>query len=518
MRSTVAVFLALLAAVVGVRAEHDARAYLRPGTPQVGGIRDLCLIYHGTKKRTAWTKEALMPYVTYVDAEGKPQGWLFDSFLFIEFATDNGAWLHAYREAEAQATAEDWAWLADCWFREQTGLIGMEQAVGEASRLLGETDYTVSIVITMPKAMEQITAFGPLEGQEKVLDFSNAHGQHAAMSWYIERVLTQWQEQEYEHLKLAGFYWLSESISREDHALVRWTAEYLHERGQKLYWIPYYGARGVNDWQELGIDAVMLQPNYFFREETPLERLLGAAKRADRHGTGIEIEFDMRALTSESFRQRFYAYLDAGVKYGWMNGALLGYYEGGSAVKLFAESPGVGRELYDAVYRFVKGTYEASGSEGLADLDFVVRDNSNNLALAQNGAKIHGCIRHEDQPELAPEKIIDGDIYFYGGMNGFGYFAWPGSFTIELAETATVARTQTMLHDLAQQAFQYRIETSLDNENWEPAVDKNDGDWRGWQVDRFAPRSAKYVRFTGLHNSANSLFQVVEFEVYSSQE
>lgn len=518
MRAIVAMVVVMMAGAVGVVADDEARAYLKPGTPEVGGISDLCLIYHGMQKRKVWTREALMPYVAYVDEAGKPQEWLFDSFLFIEFATDAGAWLHAYRKDQPQATAEDWAWLADCWFREQTGLIGMEQAVVEAGRLLGEPDHTVNVVITMPKAMQQMTEFGPLAGQDEVLDFSKPEDQHTAMAWYVERVLRQWREHEYEHLKLAGFYWLAESISRNDHALVKWAAEYLHERGQKLYWIPYYGAGGVNDWQELGIDAVMLQPNYFFSEKTPLERLLGAAKRADTYGTGIEIEFDVRALNSESFKQRFYAYLDAGVKFGWMKGALLGYYEGGSAVKLFAESPGVGRELYEALCRFVKGTYEPSGTVGLADLDFVSRDNSKNLALATKGAKIHGCIRREGEPELAPEKIIDGDISFYGGMNGFGYFAWPGSFTIELAEAATVARTQTMLHDLAQQAFQYRIETSADNENWEPAVDKSEGEWRGWQVDKFAPRKAKYVRFTGLRNSHNELFQVVEFEVYARQE
>ena len=60
--------------------------------------------------------------------------------------------------------------------------------------------------------------------------------------------------------------------------------------------------------------------------------------------------------------------------------------------------------------------------------------------------------------------------------------------------------------------------SSLDGEAWEPAVDKSEGEWRGWQVDTFAPRAARYVRFTGLYNSANSLFQVVEFEVYPTPQ
>ncbi len=510
-------FLALIGSVCAAQLP-EGLAYLKPGTPEVGGVRDLCLIYHGMKSRVAWTKEALMPYVAYVDEQGRPRDWLFDSFLFIEFATDSGAWLHAYRQDHPQATAEDWVWLADCWFRQDTGLIGLEQAVAEVGATLGDPDRKVNVVITMPKAMEQIRQFGPLAGRQEVLDFSRAEDQHQAMAWYIERVLGHWQQHNYQHLNLVGCYWLAESIAEADHELVRWAAEYLHARGQKLYWIPYFGASGLHKWQERGIDATMLQPNYFFQKEPELERLPKAARRAGTAGCGIEIEFDARALISEDYRQRFYAYLDAGVKYGWMNEALLGYYEGGRAVKIFAETPGLGRELYEAVYRFVKGSYQMSGKVDLSGMEIPAHDNTGNLALATKGARIHGCVRHEDQPELAPEKIIDGDIYNYGGMYGYGYFAWPNSFTIELPQSASVARTHTMLHDSVGQSFRYRIETSTDNQNWEPAVDKSEGEWRGWQVDEFAPREAKYIRFTGLHNTANANFQVVEFEAYAAQQ
>jgi len=518
MRNLLALTLLTLLGSLCLAQLPEESAYLKPGTPEVGGVHDLCLIYHGGKSRVPWTKDALMPYVAYVDEEGKPQDWMFDSFLLIEYATDSGAWLHAYREDQPQAGVEDWVWLADCWFREDTGLIGMEQAVAEAGAILGDPERKVNVVITMPKAMPQIAEFGPLPGEEEVLDFSRPEHQHQAMTWYIERVLAHWQQHNYQHLKLVGFYWLAESIGEADHDLVEWTAEYVHERNLKLYWIPYFTAGGVLRWRERGIDATMLQPNYFFQKEPELRRLLMAARRARVGRCGIEIEFDARALTLEDYRQRFYAYLDAGVKYGWMNDALLGYYEGGRAVKMFAETPGLGRELYDAVYRFVKGTYEMSGKVDLSGMESLVRDNRENLALASKGAKIHGCVRREDQPELVPEKVIDGDIYFYGGMSGFGYFAWPNSFTIELPESSTVARTQTMLHDNASQRFRYRIETSVDNENWQLAVDKSEGEWGGWQVDRFEPRQAKYIRFTGLHNSLNANFQVVEFEVYAAHE
>ncbi len=513
-----AVLVGIILGLVCSAQNEGPPTYLRPGTPEVGGVKHLCLIYHGSKRRVPWTKQALMPYVAYVDETGAPRDWLFDTFLFIEFATDAGAWLHAYRKDRVQATAGDWDWLANCWFRQDTGLSGLEGAVAEVGQALGAPKRRVNVVITLPIPLSPIKAFGPLPGQDRKLDFSREPDRQRALAWYIDRVLVRWRGREYSHLNLVGFYWLAESISRADHAIVEWTAKHLHEQGYKLYWIPYFGAQGVRTWRERGINATMLQPNHFFTQERDERRLLLAAKKARTAGTGIEIEFDARALTSEDHLRRFWGYLDAGVKYGWMKEALLGYYEGGNAVKKFAETPGRGRELYEALYRFVKGTYQSSGKVDLSALELISRDNSADLALASKGAKIHGCVRRDDQPDLAPEKIIDGDIDFYGGMSGFGYFAWPGSFTVELPRPSVVARTQTMLWDLDGRRFRYRIETSLDNRHWELAVDKSAGEWWGWQVDRFTPRRAKYVRFTGLHNSVNALFQVVEFEVYAERE
>ncbi len=508
-----AVLLALTAAVAPAQPVPKS-PYLRPGTPEVGGIHDLCLIYHGMQTRVPWTAENLLPYVAYVDEQGRPRDRLFDSFLFIEFSTDAGAWLHHYREEGPHASAEDWAWLADAWFREETGLIGLERAVARVGEALGDSGHRVSVVISLPVPASQERAFGPLPGRERALDFASEIDRQAALTWYIDRVVQEWESRRHEHLDLAGFYWLAETIPTADEALVMWTADRLRGLGLRLYWIPYFGGQGVSRWRELGIDACMLQPNHFFMEDPNPQRLLAAAKIARRAGCGIEIEFDARAATSEDFRTRFYAYLDAGVKYGWMNDALLCYYEGGGAVKAFAETPGTGRELYDALYRFVKGAYEPSGRVDLETLTLVEHDNTGNLALAAAGAVIHGGIRLPEHPDLAPEKIIDGDVDNYGGMDGFGYINVGDSFTIELPQAATVARTQTMLWDLDGREFGYRIDTSVDGETWEPAVDKSEGDWTGRQVDRFAPREARYVRFTGLYNSVNALVQVVEFEVY----
>lgn len=504
------VTLALLASVLGA-VSPDAD-YLPPGTPAVDGLHDLVLIYHGQARRPTWNAAALAPYVAHLDADGKPTRWLFDGFLLIEFATDRGAWIHHYRPGATQPNAADWTWLADAWFRPGNGLEGLEQAVEQAGAVLGDREHGVQAVITLPLPLREDRAFGPLPGLDRALDLADEANRRAALTWYLDRVLASWRARTWQHVRLSGFYWTAESIGPADRELVRWTADELHHRGLKLYWIPYFGAAGQRDWQALGIDGVMLQPNHFFGRDIPDRRLTQATEKALANRCGVEVEFDGRAVADETFRNRFYAYLDAGASYGWMNHALLGYYEGGGAIGQMARGDAVGRELYEDLCRFVWGEYQPRRAWPALEL----RDRRGNLALAARGARIAGPVRRDDQLDLVPEKILDGEVDEYGGMSGFGYFAWPGSFVVELPEEAAVSRCQTQLWGHDDRFFRYRIETSLDGATWQPAVDKSEGEWRGWQVDQFPPRRVRYVRFTGLYGSANTLFQVVEFEVYAN--
>jgi len=394
--------------------------YLAPGTPEVGGVRHMVLIYHGNKGRVAWTKDAILPYVAYLDEKRQPVDWLFDSFLLIEFALDDGTAFHHHGRGERLPTLADWQWIAESWFRPNQGLDGLEQAVAEVAGKLGPADRKVKVVITLPKPFVEDRGFGPPPGEQEKLDFSRPSDRQRALQWYIQQVLNEWREKQYRRLDLAGFYWTDEAFGGSDQDLARWTSEYLHGLGLKHYWIPYYAAQGVRQWREAGFDAMMMQPNFFFpKERLPLGRFQSTAKIARMVGCGIEIEFDGRALTDPEYRDRLIAYLDAGVYYGWNKDALLGYYEGGGALKQLAEDKGAGRDLYRKVYEFVKGTYRSSGRFDVSQHP----DDSANLALASRGAKVLGAPpRPEWGKEIGPEQIIDGNTCFYGGMSGFGAF------------------------------------------------------------------------------------------------
>jgi len=514
------------ATIVPALASHLKTAintYQRPGTAAVGGVSQMCLIYHGRTNRLAWTPEMILPYVAHVDEKGRPTDWLFDSFLFTEFETDNGASLHHYIPDGVQATAEDWAWLADGWFRQKTGLIGLNGAVENAGQVLGNTNHKVNVVIALPIPFRPVKTFGPLSGEDATLDFSHDQDRLKALQWYVRRVLDHWHQANYSHLQLAGFYWTDETIPPENEELVHAVARQIHQLGYKLYWIPFFSPQGLGKWKQLGIDGTMLQPNYFFHREVDPGRLMQTAAKARAAGCGVEMEFDTRVFESQWRQDRFWDYLDAGVKYGWMTNSLIGYYEGNRGLHELANTPGSGREMYDALYHFVKGTYQPSARTVLPEFHSFVpalppeRNPEQNLALAIHGARVEGCDRPAGEPELGPENAIDGIIDNYGGQGGFAYFAIPGSMTIELPKTEMVARTQLLLWNIDDRSFQYQIETSLDNKHWQIAADKSRGQWTGWQVDNFAARKARFVRLTGLHDSRNNNFQVVEFEIYPSR-
>lgn len=507
--------LSLLAPCVAA-APAQGLSYMTPGTEAVGGMEDMVLIYHGHERRVEWTAENLSPYVAWLNEDGQPVDWLFDSFLFIEFSTDDGTWLHHYREQTRLPTISDWIWMADGWFRPNDGIAGLEGAVARAADELGAPPAKRRVVIGMPLPLAEDHAFGPIPGEAETLDLARPEDAQRALAWYIDRVCEQWEAAEFEHLELVGFYWTAEGINAQYGPLARWTSDHLHDLDLKHVWIPYYGAAGYTSWQHFGFDAVMLQPNYFFTsEDRSVDWFRGHATRVQVAHTGVEVEFDTRALTDERFRRRFYDYLDAGVAYGWMKGALLGYYEGGRAVLDFYGGGAEGRKLYDDLYRFVRGMYEPTGETDFPPLEVVDRDPTGDLALASKGAKVHDAADlPEWRPGITPEKMIDGDIYNYGGMYGFTAFYIPGSVTVELPDESPVARTHVKLFDLDHRFFRYRIDTSLDGENWESAVDKTEGEWRGWQVDCFEARRAKFVRFTCTHNSVNPICQVVELEVY----
>lgn len=350
--------------------EETAGAYFPPGITEAAGVKHLMLIY----THSDWTMGTALPYVAYAPREGNRiapaqwTDWFFDSFLFL--ALVNPERTHSFDSASraTPATWEHWMWFLDYLFEPNQQLDAFEQAVERAKSFIDDPDYKAKVVVMIPYPIPSTTDFGDPFGTGESLSFTRfPQGDQAqldarlgAVKAYLAELDRRWNEKGYEHLEFVGLYWLAEQIEgQSDMRLLNEVSKLTEERGQKLFWIPYFSAAGWAQWKDAGIHAAIYQPNYMFNTSVPLSRLEEAATRARRYGMGVEIEADGTVLTSESGRERYLAYLKAGVDHGFMTEALHGYYQGVNVLmQAFVSRDPEVRAIYDATYQYVKGTYD----------------------------------------------------------------------------------------------------------------------------------------------------------------
>lgn len=322
--------LSLLIAGYEVSAQPAPGKYL-PMTD----IRDLVLIYQGGSHRMDYNAEQLRPYVVHEDRFGN-RDWLFDGFLFLEFDSGKGVSYHV-RGSAPLARKEDWAWLVDRHFESGKGIAALDDCIAAAVRELGEPPFRHKVVIGIPEPPRGQKDWGELEGRK--LDFSNEEDRIAACKWYADLLEERFRSSGFQHLELAGFYWLPE-ILRQNREVTRALGDYVRSKGLRFYWIPYYTAQGYSEWRDLGFDAAYLQPTYFWNRKIGDERVDRACELARTYGMGLEMEFDMRASvkSEECRRDRGMGYMSSFRRNGVYRSSAIAYYEGGGGVYYFTKT------------------------------------------------------------------------------------------------------------------------------------------------------------------------------------
>ena len=102
--------------------------------------------------------------------------------------------------------------------------------------------------------------------------------------WYIDELMKRFKQAKYKHLKLSGFYWLAEDIDFTKDLSVP-LSKYIHSMNKTFCWIPYWQAKGYNQWKELGFDIAYQQPNHFFKASIPDKRCMSICRHSE-HGDG----------------------------------------------------------------------------------------------------------------------------------------------------------------------------------------------------------------------------------------
>lgn len=320
-------------------------------------VRDFC----------KWVPADYLPYVAYVDAEGHPQDWMFDTIALCPQGTTPTQHSFGHNTPDKATNLADWQWYLDEAFEPGRQLDALEAAVGQAKTALGDPDYKVNVILTLVNASPAQRDFGDPWGRGKSLNFDYRQvgpgpalaNRLLAEEWLVSEFLRRWEERGYQHLRLVGFYWHPESIgfrySPNDDEFVRGVADLVHARGLKFYWIPFYGAEGSYDWHKYGFDLAVLQPNYMF-SDTQEERLQVTSQIAQALGMGIELEKHWNSNWTEL--RKWTDYLNGGRKYSYID-TVVAYYQGFKDFgRAAAADPATRRLFYDFVYQFIKGTYQ----------------------------------------------------------------------------------------------------------------------------------------------------------------
>lgn len=129
-----------------------------------------------------------------------------------------------------------------------------------------------------------------------------------------------------------------------------------------------------------------------------------------------------------------------------------------------------------------------------------------NVALASRGATVAGA--------KSSSNLLDGVTTGYTSSKGFASGSWPCKWVITLPEAYLLSEIRFLLWDGDSRYYRYVVEVSEDGENFVVVTDRSKGEWKSWQRIPFAPRPVKFILVTGLYNSKNSGFFIVELEAY----
>lgn len=447
-------------------------ALLQPGDA-TGGIQNMGLLYNGyyPEGKGNWTKERVIPNISYVNKQGEPTDWLFDGVLYLGLTSDNGRGFGA-TDAAGKARKAEWEWYLNKTFNDGGDMSALNDATVEAGAKLGQPDHKTKVVLMIPDPGEYQSDFGSIDGEnlnfnvDEVGSAASLDNRAKAVQWWVEEVQARWVAAGYSNLELVGMYWLEEQISTQATGpeMIKRASDIVHAAGLKLFWIPHFLAYKAFMWKDVGIDAVSLQPNYFFEKLDP-SRLDDAADMAKRYGTSLELEFDDRMIGDAVFRERFIDYLNSGADTGLMQG-YKAFYQGNNAVYNAAISTDPAtRVLYDWLYQFTKGTYK---KQDAAPPD---------VEVSMNGQPISAHTTVPDTTKAAFTWAIPGDdgsgiVKVTAKYDGKAYTQGtvvdltgkPGKHLLAL--TVAAAKSKTV---------QYVIEAKLDADGLLALVDKYAG-------------------------------------------
>lgn len=423
------------------------------------GASNIVLIYNGEYYKNiadttgAHDSENFIPFVSYIDKAGKSVDTLFDSFLFLPLSPGNS-------DSEGSFAAQ-YGW--EVYLENTIGaddninLTALDATVGALKEELDlPDDYTVNIFMTVPTITYSETVFGKLDGSTDIIP-NTLENAEKIVKWYVDLSEREFKNSNFKNLRLTGFYWYSElvnySSSPYDVELIKYFTSYCHSREHAAIWIPYYGAPGFWEANELGFDVAALQSGYAFPQDEDSE--VGNPKKgtchdsmsiAKKYGLGVEMELQ---LVSDALT-RYSDYLAQAYMLGCMENGVTMYYQGGYDGEFYnaaKSSDSKRRQIYDLTYKYIKRTYSFSApymdeNEVTLVIDTNAKRNTANLAIKDDDS-LRSTLKVTDltRPQTGTLSIDGEGFVFF--MPEAGYLG-KDKFTFRVSDGDNVSELFTV--------------------------------------------------------------------------
>ncbi|XP_031623823.1 BTB/POZ domain-containing protein 9 [Contarinia nasturtii] len=109
--------------------------------------------------------------------------------------------------------------------------------------------------------------------------------------------------------------------------------------------------------------------------------------------------------------------------------------------------------------------------------------------------------------------LLNGDVKNYDWDSGYTcHQLGSGVIVVQLGQPYYIGSMRLLLWDCDSRTYSFFIETSVNQKDWEMAVDKKDEQLRSWQQFIFEPRPVVFIKIVGTYNTANEIFHCVHFE------
>lgn len=480
--------------------------YFPPNTSASGFVNNMALIYTGHYGATTdegreigiYDKNTFLPYVAHYNNSNVMDDTFFDTFLFLGLRTPEWRYFGDSADSTIWTYKTDWDWYINRIFTANQQLDALNQATAEAAAALGLSNNKSKVYIMIPFPNSEITNFGDVDndGISENLN-STSSNMYKVAKWYIDTVIGRWNQSNFSNLELTGFYWLEEDIHKKNKGevnAINSSGNYLHTLGLKLAWCPWSGASERNNWANYSIDFTILQPNHYFFMDTDYSRITSTATQAQTYQEGVEMEFDEAVLYDPDRYKRFYNYMKGGIQYGYMTGAIKGWYQDVYGIYNLYRNKGNngvtgsynGRLIYNDIYKFVKGVYTLP------------------VNLALNKPAVSSS---NETASFTADKAVDGNAT----TRWSSLYSNPQWIYVDLGQSYNINHVR--LHWETAYAKSYKIQVSNDAANWTDVYSTTTGDG-GIDDITFTPTNARYVRVYATEQGTIYWYSLYEVEVY----